>query len=417
MIKDKLAEAIETSLENIKNGEDRIPLGIRGELEVIVKDRDGNVLSYERDHNQVTKLAKMAIIHLLAGEIGTVDSNLYCENGSARAYNSSSVASSAKIASSFVPDNHTNNDESGKNNTDGLLVSGKSFFYDGTTVKNLSQVTLKDISSSALCANYPTKMLFGTGMEAADIETAKGLYASEIGGTDASSFSSSAISEDIVATLNGYDDYDSASGMFSNIGVGENWYVNELSDASSAVKCRTLQPATTNPLPSNEVSADTTAIKGAIKNGLIHNGNDSVSPNNKGIGYPCFIYATRSTVGFYNEGKEGSGGIENEVYYQKNAAIQNTNYETEIVYTVVMPAQPSGTTLDSYYPYNGWILKQAGLFSDSRYLLRSVPSIGTQSVYDNSVGGQLLFVRNLSSPILKTQDNEVIFNWHIFITV
>lgn len=410
MIKDKLAEAIETSLENIKNGEDRIPLGIRGELEVIVKDRDGNVLSYERDHNQVTKLAKMAIIHLLAGEIGTVDPNLYSASGATRAYEESSSSSNVKIASSFVSGNHTNSDSS-KTNTDGLLVSEKSFFYDGTTVNNgttvniLSQVMLKDTSGSTLCANYPTKMLFGTGMEAADITTAAGLYTSEIG-------ASSAISNDVIAALNGYTNASGASGMFTNVGVAENWYVN--GSSASAVKCRTLQPATTNPLGTgNEVTADTSAIKGAIKNGLICDSGDAVDPNNKGIGYPCFIYATRSTQGFYDEGRD------NEVYYQKNTTLQPSsgNYETEIVYTVVMPAQPSGESKDSYYPYNGWILKQAGLFSDSRYFLRSVPEQGAINIYDNSVGGQLLFVRNLSSPILKTQDNEVIFNWHIFITV
>ena len=66
MIKDKLTEAIEASLNNMKNGDDHVPLNMRGELEVIVKDRDGNVLSYEKGHNQVTNLAKMAIIHLLA---------------------------------------------------------------------------------------------------------------------------------------------------------------------------------------------------------------------------------------------------------------------------------------------------------------------------------------------------------------
>ena len=32
-------------------------------------------------------------------------------------------------------------------------------------------------------------------------------------------------------------------------------------------------------------------------------------------------------------------------------------------------------------------------------------------------GGMMLVTRNLSSPILKTADDEVTFIWHIFITV
>ena len=120
-----------------------------------------------------------------------------------------------------------------------------------------------------------------------------------------------------------------------------------------------------------------------------------------------------------------------------NTALGTTSpYETEITYTVVMPSQPiNSTEVTTFYPYNGWILKQAGLFSDSRYKLRSEEADTTSpysesvllnvansgavdgNTYRDSVGGQLLFTRNLSSPILKTPDNQVVFNWHIFITI
>ena len=156
----------------------------------------------------------------------------------------------------------------------------------------------------------------------------------------------------------------------------------------------------------------------------------------RGIGYPCFIYAERSTNKFYDTSKGNT-----EVHYQMNSALTSVTvpYETELVYTVVMPAQPNSSgSIDEFYPYNGWILKQAGLFCDSRFKVRSEESnqsstykesvfIGKVNAsesesndanfYRDSVGGQMLFTRNLSSPILKTKDNEVTFVWHIFVTI
>ena len=176
MIKDKLTEAVRTGLNNIKKGDDNIPLKMRGELEVIVKDRDGNILSYERDHNQVTKLAKMAIIHLLAGEIGTIDQPVdSCEvtAGMRALYLGGSSpnppANLVEIPSKFDPDpEHKHN---ASLNADGQLVSGMQFFYDGGQVINQNRVSIlsqvNPYEGDVLYSfNYPTKMLFGTGIEA-----------------------------------------------------------------------------------------------------------------------------------------------------------------------------------------------------------------------------------------------------------
>lgn len=440
MIKDKLAEAIETSLENIKSGNDNIPLKMRGELEVIVKDRDGNVLSYERGHNQVTNLAKMAIIHLLAGEIGSVDGNIYSvtapNSNIQRAYSLTDTEATnfAKIYPSFTPDNHT-----ASVNVDGQLVSGEQFFYEGSyyvgSTTKLSQVNSQDTNGNAFQFNFPTKMLFGTGIESYQAGDMESLYKNEISGMEVST----------MCALNGYSNVATVpSGFFSfcstesstTVDVNTrltNWYSN------SVYRCKTLQPATVSPLQTTP-AADTVSIKGAIKNCFItstadeakYNGTTKMAkPLYRGYGYPCFIYAKRSTSNFYNN---NSGN--QEVYYGRNEALGTSEYESELTYTVNMPAQPvSSTSVSAFYPYNGWILKQAGLFSDSRFKLKS-ESTGTYSedtyiqniasdnekseaakTYRDSVGGQLLFTRNLSSPILKTPDNEVVFVWHIFIAI
>ena len=458
MIKDRLTEAIEANYEKIKKGDDHIPIGMRGELEVIVKDRDGNIISYERDHNQVTKLAKMALLHLLAGEIGTVDSEAYsvAEGTTAglRTYAVTDVSESLpelkkQIFPSFVPGNHTlNTDEQSETpstNLDGQMVSGEPYFFNGANYQDsenntrLSQVApMSDgfSDNAAIKFNFPTKMLFGTGLEDYSSETIGSTYQNDLG---------AAVNSEAICILNGYDAsntlptkffYGCSSSTLQDYPPSQekrlsNWY------SASKFRSRTLQPASTQPIKTNPTSNDT-AIKGAIKNCFIESSSDSslYNPSTKmaindyrGYGYPCFIYAKRDTQSFYV-----TGDNEN-VFYSVNDSLGSSPYETEVTYTVVMPAQPvASQRILTFYPYNGWVLRQAGLFCDSRYKIRSSSSTTyaeatmlsnansgiedqVTNTYRNSVGGQLLFTRNLSSPIIKTPDNVVTFIWRIFITV
>ena len=428
MIKDKLTEAVKTSLENINSGNDRIPLNMRGELEVIVKDRDGNVLSYERDHNQVTNLAKMAIVHLLAGEIGVIDQPIYSDGDNTNVRNLSLETGdyTKRIYQNFDYRNHTSS-----TNDDGILVSGEQFFFDGTSIVGANTNVLSQVrpinDDDNFASNYPTKMLFGTGMEAYDSDSLSNAYSAD------------SISGNTIYKLNGYGDTTpSLQEFLSKSKDNTNWY------SHNAYKCRTLQPATAVALSATPTATDT-AISGAIKNCLITKSNDinywnggagMADSSVRGSGYPCFIYARRSTPKFYDTSKGNT-----EVHYQMNSSLQSSTvpYETEFIYTVVMPAQPvSSGSIQEYYPYNGWILKQAGLFCDSRFKIRSKEndltseyrerefiskvntSVSTSEdvrFYRDSVGGQMLFTRNLSSPILKTRDNEVTFVWHIFVTI
>ena len=447
MIKDKLVEAVETGLKNIKNGDDYIPLNMRGELEVIVRDRDGNVISYERGHNQVTNLAKMTIIHLLAGEIGVVDGKIYSDmNSNSNALRGLKLGDGeAQIFPKLVPSNHTTT-----TNVDGQLVSGEQYFFDGSKVVNtqsninlLSQVqpVAVDVpeSDGGINFNFPTKMLFGTGLEAKDTDEMGNNYQADFGTT---------VSQSTIYRLNGWSiDPSGPSEIFANVNIEENdplkttklsnWYSN------SAYRCRTFQPASTDSIKEDPIATNT-SIKGAIKNSYITTTDDSdkynptskmAYPTYRGMGYPCFIYAKRSTNKFYDP-SEGN----TETHYQMNSALGSSPYETQLTYSVVMPAQPvNSVDVSTFYPYNGWILRQAGLFCDSRYKIRSeerdegkteykettfVSKVNSDAetsdsvkTYRDSVCGQMLFTRNLSSPILKTADTEVEFKWHIFITI
>ena len=444
MIKDRLTEAIEANYDKIQKGDDRIPIGIRGELEVIVKDRDGNVKSYERDHNQVTKLAKMALLHLLAGEIGTTDNAVYSINNSdtgnsLRTFTIEAPGSStpnALITSSFNPNNH----DEGKN-LDGQLVSGSQYFFSGSSYMSennnlLSQVQPKDVGNQNIKFNFPTKMLFGTGLECLNNTTDLGnLYSDDAGTT---------ISTQIINILNGYSAEQAQTDFFKycTYQTDENVYTNWYSAIPQ--RARTLQPVSVDAMKVSPTSSDT-AIKGAIKHCFVElstEGTKHYNPTTKmalaqyrGYGYPCFIYATRNTDNFH--AATPSEETKNlDVHYEMNDALGSVPYETEVTYTVVMPAQPvASNSIQTFYPYNGWILRQAGLFCDSRYAIRSA-AVGSNyteatmlsqanagsdlqapKTYRDSVGGMMLFTRNLSSPILKTADDEVTFIWHIFITV
>lgn len=438
MIKDRLTEAIEANYEKIQKGDDRIPIGMRGELEVIVKDRDGNIKSYERDHNQVTKLAKMALLHLLAGEVGTVDSDIYSIPGTntLRTYTreaiTPSAASGAQVASFFDPAKHTDS-----TNEDGQLVSGAQYFYNGSTyetdnVNVLSQVQPLDIGRNNIRFNFPTKMLFGTGLESKN-DTAQNvvdLYNDDVGAS---------INTTIINILNGFSagtgelntDFFKYCSADNTENVYKNWY------SAIVDRARTLQPVSVSAITNSTPSDTDTAIKGAIKHCFIESSADTTHYNAtekmakapyRGYGYPCFIYATRNTSSFYAAAENNT-----DVHYEMNTALGNNPYETEVTYTVIMPAQPvASSSITTFYPYNGWILRQAGLFCDSRYAIRSAAIGSTYAEaqllsnsnrgdldahnYRDSVGGMMLFTRNLSSPILKTADDEVTFIWHIFIT-
>ena len=452
MIKDRLTEAIEANYDKIQKGDDYIPIGMRGELEVIVKDRDGNVLSYERDHNQVTKLAKMALLHLLAGEIGTVDSDIYSipeaqDKQYRRTYTVNDATAKRQIVSSFTPGNHTS-----QKNSDGQLVSGEQYFFEGGSYLSgstnlLSQVNPADVSGTAIKFNFPTKMLFGTGLEDHDTSSIPNKYSQDFG---------TQLSSAAILTLNGYSAnsneipqsfLDGCSSDETVTGYTpdrlkrlSNWY------SADAFRSRTLQPASSSPLKTT-LNSEVTAITGAIKNCFIE---DSSADSNlynpttkmalapyRGFGHPCFIYAKRSTNSFF----DNSNGNRETYYAINDNLLGSVPYETEVTYTVVMPAQPvASDSITTFYPYNGWVLRQAGLFCDSRYKLRTVDKVSSTAElsetsfinkidtgdeeasnnahnYRDNVGGQLLFVRNLSSPILKTADQEVTFIWHIFITV
>lgn len=432
MLRDKFIKSIAKSEHLINLENDNIPVGMRGELEVIVKDRKGNILSYECGHNQVTNLAKMQIIHLLAGEIGIINDQIYsCANvANKRSFTKTLNNDNYKVVNYF---DISSSSHSATTNIQGVLLSNAQYFEPATTPE-IEQSGV-NLNTSGIRANYPTKMLFGTGNEARDSNTTLSVYNAEIAdGVNSATWP-------LINKLNGFTSGVAADANFFSLlsSSNANYYLNYYS--GDEYFNRTLQPATVSPIKISPTATDT-AIVGAIKDCCIsYTSSDSSKYNQtekmavgeyRGYGKPAFIYTKRKTGGF--EGTAASGFYD---YKDTNRYINygintdspaTSDYETAVTYCVSMPTQPANIeTVAGFYPYNGWILKQAGLFSDARYNTFSKGSTNENAlmtagengnaIYNNSAAGMLLFKRNLASPVIKTSDVSIDFNWHVYITI
>ncbi len=163
------------------------------------------------------------------------------------------------------------------------------------------------------------------------------------------------------------------------------------------------------------------AITGAVKNALYESSTDiatyleTVSGNYFpiheywGVGRPAFIYAKRESR-FYQSGAEIALNFD-------------SNVENKITYTVTMPEQ-TGVYAGDFYPYNGFVLKEAGLFCDARFRLKNTtPPNGAGSddsaleEFDNysSMPHGILFAKRYISPITKSHDVSITARWTIYL--
>jgi hypothetical protein len=202
----------------------------------------------------------------------------------------------------------------------------------------------------------------------------------------------------------------------ANIDNNTNYYSNTFSEDGIISKCRTVQPINTAILTNDISPSSTYGIKGAIKNCLIESKNDETAKYDTekkmakietgGIGRPSFIYAERTLSSVREDSINASPGF---IKIGKSDAAGR--YDNKLVFSVIMP-RTSG-----FYPYNGYILKEAGLFSDSLFKIKNqdVIDLIEGNITNRMPCGILLAKRNIS-PILKTEDNSIEFIWSIYIS-
>lgn len=356
---------------------------IRGELEIMAHDKNGNMIHYDKGENVVTIWAKHATMHLLTGETFTT-------HGRQR---------------SFDAENHVEGQEPGEGvNSDGTLLSGQQYFSDNTDPNygldyRWSKSTVNpdtedgDAGSNLEDVRYPffpTKMLFGTGFE----------------------FTSwSEIPEDYQST---YAEQEWNENTFdSNIAENNNDYSN-IFEGGQLTPARSMNDIFAGSLTTPTITDEDFAISGAIKDGLYSDsdtqrdvktfeegGNEFLTRDWAGVGRPCFIYARRESR-FFQEQAEV-------------ALSADSNLENKITFTVVMPEQ-TGTDSGIFYPYNGYTLKVAGLFCDARLLLgNTVPTSGDEADLYNQLSYGIMYAKRYISPIQKSHDVSISSRWTLYL--
>jgi hypothetical protein len=312
-------------------------------------------------------------------------------------------------------------------NQDGYLLNGKQYFW-----KTEDYTGHYSAASSKLGSNYyalfPTKVLLGTGKEYDSWATLQSenesenqpWYANmlnEYGGTV--SEAQAEFDANISISSNGavkQKNCNVLSGSISN-----NVYS---SDAASISRMRTVND------PSTDTSARTNTstmsknfnVVGAIKTCYFNSTSDSsklmssissegrlLKPTYRGIGRPCFIYFNTSTT---NENWRDTSA---EVILSNDSSL---NYLNKITFSITMPSQSAvNDAIGAYYPYNGYTLRQIGLYNDAR-LSKVVSAVGTDEAsakpYNNMPCGMLLAVKNIAA-FTKIADTSVTLTWTLTI--
>lgn len=342
-------------------------LHMKGIVEAIGRKK-GEIIYYDVGENLVTSWAKHAVMHILTGE-------------------------------SFSSHGYQRSDEDADHtdsiNNDGTLLSGQQYFtdnydpdYPAWWSSNEATQQESDIGSIKH-PFFPTKMLFGTGKEFDSWDSLSESYKNYYSAWEGT-FNSS------IAEQTG--DYN-----YSNNYQG-----------GSVVAMKTLNDLEYAPLTTPTIQEGDYAISGAVKNGLYEDSSDSgdflqeiggryfLKYEYAGIGKPCFVYPNR-VLRFFENGTEVM-------------LTGDTNYENKITFTVVLPEQ-TGTNAGIFYPYNGYYIKEAGLFCDARLVLdNSVPTPGDDE-YDpyTAMPGGILFAKRYIAPFYKSHDSSLTIRWTIYL--
>ena len=356
-----------------------------GKLEVAAS-KNGKVFHYDAGSNVVTVWAKHATMHLLTGES-------FSSHGNQREFVGHDL----------------------DNNPDGTILSGRQYFQPNGTEYGLEYRWSKSTASASTAPGigdltnedddikfpyFPTKMLFGTGFEWATWAEVPQEY------------------KDIYIAQN----TDWPTIFETNIGDDDNDYSDTyVAQASAPTKTRTMNDVLAAGLSQNPTEDDF-AVRGAVKNGLVFDRvadgvgggtaklievegtNEFSDYPYRGIGKPSFIYSLRNERFMIQDSEVGLSSDAEDI-------------ENKITFTVNMQEQ-TGTEEGWFYPYNGFILKQAGLFCDARMLLGNTvpisPGVDEYDNYSKMPYGIIMAKRNIA-PIQKSHDVAISSRWTLYL--
>ncbi len=386
-----------------QNASDKMPLKLKGRL-TIKAERNGEVIHYDEGDNVVTVWAKHATMHLLSSESFSSHGNV--NDSGTMVYSSRSI----------TPADHALLTD----NVDGTLISEEQYLgdntqYYGTSHKYLSKADNLDVadptddSTNFDYSFFPTKMLFGTGVE----------YSSW---ADVTSDGKDGDASDITSYQHVKNGGWNQTSFETLLSTDPTNYYSNIWDGSELTPARTVNDVYSGVSAGTDPTETDFGIPGAIKdctfrggstettNKLLAdaNGNLFAKDSYRGIGRPSFVYATRGR--FMDE--------DSEVKLSVGSSAGTENLESKITFTVVLPEQEDG----EFYPYNGYTLKLAGLFCDARMLLgNSIPdgSAGDEHAdeednYKKMPAG-IMFAKRKISPIFKSADIRITASWSVYL--
>ena len=335
----------------------------RGVVEV-TGYRNGKQFHYDKSDNTVTIWAKHAAMHMITGEA-------FSSHGKMRDFTGHSLTT----------------------NPDGSAISGEQFLTDYANftleVKWTKSTVTYDAGSGDVGGNipypfFPTKMLFGTGFE----------YKTW---------------GDISADDQTY--YESYGYTLENFGTVTNDYTNTWNGAS--LDATKSMNDTINRTLATTITTEDYGVTGAIKSGGYE---DSTADASKlivsedayyldypfrGVGKPSFLYCKRDERFF-------SGTAEVELNRDDD------KIENKITFSVTMPEQTGSPK--EFYPYNGYTLKEAGLFSDARIVFdNTIPSSGLIDTQYKRMPYGILFAKRNIAPITKSPEVSINVQWTIYL--
>lgn len=295
-------------------------------------------------------------------------------------------------------------------NPNGYVLNGEQYCWDFDKLNG-------DTVDNELFALYPTKILLGTKKEYTSWD--------ELVADNSSNLEYLA---EITSIYSDGDDEESAQTNFDNAVNHENnyysatigsqgYYIDDNTNNKLQQTVTVNDSNTSGGIPVAETNMHKQfGVVGAVKTiitsqndenlveSLDENNNKLVKGKVRGTGKPCFIY--------FNRGAED----DNEWAQQNAAEIfltadNNSRILNRITFKITMPAQTaSNGNLGKYYPYNGYTLKQIGLFNDV-YMTKDGTST---TLNDQMPSGMLLAVKNIEA-FTKTAEETVVLTWTLTI--
>lgn len=387
MLKDMFTKLTKKEKEEISSFSDKLKNNILDGFIDIKAYKKNELIYHDAGDNTVTDWMRQAILILLTG-----DSFSSLGNKSALANPINGIVSSNHIENTY--------------NGDGYLLNGQKFLWAGDNYNGFYSEST--VSENNLYPLFPTKILLGTGKEYASWAEVQ----ADISLTYPANYSVLEIE---------YGDILNASTTFNGLGDTAisnpvNVYSGTLENGntfgnSNIKKARTVNDPNPAKGTDSSYASSEYGIVGAIKTLYTNLSSDAskldfdlnLKPEWKGIGRPAFIYLNTPALSLGSKSEiwtDPFGG--SEVLLSKD---ETGTYLNKITFTVTMPDQTT-----DYYPYNGFTLKQIGLFCDGKFSYdATIPNTGL-SQYNNMPNGIMLAKKNIT-PFTKTAEVKIILQW------